>query len=557
VGQAGEWRQIVTGGSTGCGIKATSALFCWGQNNRGQLGFGGTQKWEPQQVGRATGWTDVSASWLHTCAVRSDTSLWCWGENSDGQLGLGHRRSRPAPTKVGVGWRSVTTGGWHTCAIKTNGTAWCWGLDDLGQLGTGSGARQLRPTAVAPRLRWRSLDATWSSTCGLTPRGQVLCWGLNDQGQLGDGTRRRRNVPTALSADRGWSAVTVGDAFGCALDSLGAAWCWGNNDYGQLGDGTTTARLRPAPVAGGRAWATIDAGWMHTCATTLDESLQCWGNNENGQLAQGDQVDRSAPPGVSVVTGQGSLQAPRSDVVVSTFNVLGSQHTRPGGGAGNYAPGRIRTEWSKNLLTELNSGIVAFQELQVDQYDDLKRAVGDTHAFFPASTRFTKRVWQSVMWERSQWTLVDSRIVTVPVIGRTRPNPMLRLRNKVTGRDVWVLNVHNSSKKTPERQRERNRAVRIEVDHILAERRQRVPVIFLGDMNERQTVFCKVTAWTDLESVTGGSNRKGRCRPPKAMRLDWMFASPELPVREARFVRDARVARITDHAVLTSRLGLP
>ena len=558
VGQPGEWRRIVTGGSTSCGIKNSGALYCWGQNNRGQLGLGGgTQKWTPQRVGRSSDWADVSASWLHTCAVRGDSSLWCWGENGQGQLGLGHRRSREAPTKVGTGWRSVTTGGWHTCAVRTDGTAWCWGLDDLGQLGTGTGPRQLRPTAVAPQQRWQSLDATWSSTCGLTRSGQVQCWGLNDQGQLGDGSRRGRSVPTPLSLDRGWSAVTLGDAYGCALDTRGAAWCWGNNDYGQLGDGSTTPRTNPVRVAGGRTWAAIDAGWMHTCATTLEEALQCWGNNENGQLARGDRVDRSTPPGVSVVTMRRGRQAPQDDVVVTTFNVLGSQHTRPGGGAGNYAPGRIRTEWSKNLLDVLKSDIVAFQELQVDQYGNLKRALGDTHAFYPATTRRTKRVWQSVMWDRSQWSLVEARTVSIPKLGRTRPMPLVRLDNRATGRDIWVFNVHNSSGNQPGRQRERNRAVRIEISNILAERRQRVPLVFLGDMNERRTVFCKVTTKTDLESVTGGSNRRGRCRPPRAMRLDWIFASPELPVQNARFVRDARVARITDHAVLTSRLGLP
>ena len=51
-------------------------------------------------------------------------------------------------------------------------------------------------------------------------------------------------------------------------------------------------------------------------------------------------------------------------------------------------------------------------------------------------------------------------------------------------------------------ERERDEAVRIELKQILAERDKGVPVVFLGDMNERETVFCKVTGQSDLSSVT-------------------------------------------------------
>jgi len=256
----------------------------------------------------------------------------------------------------------------------------------------------------------------------------------------------------------------------------------------------------------------------------------------------------TAPRVVHARTGDG--------VVATTFNSLGSQHTIPGGGAGNYAPGRIRSEWAGDLLRSLRSSFVGFQELQPDQYNQLRRTLEDRYGFYPGSTSNPRVVWQTVVWDKAQWQYVDSRIVDIPFQGKTRPNPMVRLRNITTGEDVWVLNVHNVSKALPSRQEERNRSVRIEIEHILAERERGIPVVFLGDMNERETVFCKVTGQTDLRAVTGGSNSGGTCSPPAKMHVDWIFASPELAIEDAEYLGTPQVSRITDHKVLTSRLRL-
>ncbi len=561
VGTATTWDSIDTSGATTCAIKRSGALYCWGVNNRGQLGLGsGFQLTTPQRVGTSKDWAQVAVGWMHTCAVRTTGALFCWGENGDGQLGTGRRVNRMVPTRVGSAsdWAAVVIGGWHTCAVRDDGSAWCWGRGDLGQLGTGTTGAALRPTRVASGRAWRSLDATWSSTCGVSRSGAMACWGLNDRGQLGDGTRTTSARPRAVVGAQTWSSVAVGDTFTCGLDDRRAAWCWGADTYGQLGNGTDADSATPSRVLGGRTWTGLDAGWMHTCGATSAGELQCWGNNEQGQLARGDLADRATPPGVRP---RAAVPTPRRraspEVRVTSFNVLGSQHTRPGGGTGQYAPGRIRSEWTKALLQDLDSGIVAFQELQTDQYADLVRSMGRTYDFYPANVRRPRVVWQSVMWDSSQWSFVSAIDVTVPVIGTTRPNPMVRLRNLSTGQDVYVFNVHNSSKATPERQRERNKAVRIEIAQILAQRDQEIPVLFLGDMNERATVFCKVTSQTDLRAVTGGSTGGGTCTPPRVMHLDWIFASPEFAIRSQGFLRTPQVSRITDHSLLTTRLSVP
>ncbi|MCW2767112.1 MAG: cutinase family protein [Nocardioides sp.] len=559
VGAIGEWATISTSGATTCGVKRTGQLFCWGMNARGQLGLGGgPQRWSPQLVGTSSSWATVATGWLHTCGVRQNGTLWCWGANDAGELGIGSRISKAAPVKVGEGksWTSVTVGGWHSCGLHADGSASCWGRNDFGQLGTGSTARRLRPIAVASDLSWTQLDASWSSTCGLATDGVIRCWGQNDQGQLGDGSRVPRLLPVDVAGARAWSDLAVGDTHACGLDSTGTAWCWGSNRYGELGDGTETGSPTPTKVAGDQIWVSLDAGWLHSCALALDDTMQCWGNNEKGQLGRGDRINRSTPPGVRPPAQRVVTKRLAKNVVVTTFNVLGSSHTQPGGGAMTYAPGRIRAEWTANFLQAAKSGILAFQELKTDQAQALERALGDTYSFYPGSRGAPRVVWQSIMWDSSQWELVEAEDIWVPVIGTTRPNPFVLLRNRGTGREVGVLNVHNSSKNTPERQRERNQAVRLEIKEILKRRHQGIPVLFLGDMNEREKVFCKVTGQTDLEAVTGGSNT-GKCRPPGTMHFDWMFASPEFKVRSRAFVRTPQIVRITDHAVLTSTMSVP
>jgi alpha-tubulin suppressor-like RCC1 family protein/endonuclease/exonuclease/phosphatase family metal-dependent hydrolase len=556
---AAEWASISTSGATTCGIKLTTELFCWGMNTRGQLGIGeATQRWSPQKVA-GTDWRQVSAGWLHTCGIKGDGTMWCWGNNDRGELGLGNQTLKRSPALVPTitDWASVSVGGWHTCGIRTNGLAYCWGRNDFGQLGTRNTVGYLKPARVASPRGFTSIDASWSSTCGVTNVQEILCWGQNDQGQLGDNTTTVRHSPVPVAGAHQWTTVALGDAHGCGLDASGSMLCWGGNRYGQLGDGGQTPVTAPKRVLGTTTYTTLDVGWMHTCGLAADSRVQCWGNNEQGQLGLGNRANRSAPPGVRAVAPRQAARRLDQQAVITSFNVLGSNHTQPGGGALNYAPARIRTEWTANLLQSTSADIIAFQELKADQYTQLQKTLAPTYAFYPATVDTGKVVWQSVMWDTSQWEFVSAMDVSVPVIGTTRPNPMVRLRSKLTGRNIWVFNVHNSSKNTPERQRERNAAVKIEIGKILAQRAKRIPVVFLGDMNERKVIFCKVVRQTDLRAVTGGHATKKKCVPPRTMHLDWIFVSPEFKVRSAAFDRSPQVTRITDHSVLNSTTSIP
>lgn len=114
----------------------------------------------PARAVAVGGWIPVEATSLveisygepspaHTCALLENGEVWCWGANDRGQLGDGTTDDRMAPARVPLDWASsISAGGAHTCAIA--GTSiHCWGANDHGQLGVDPGAL---PFSASPVL---------------------------------------------------------------------------------------------------------------------------------------------------------------------------------------------------------------------------------------------------------------------------------------------------------------------------------------------------------------------------------------------------------------------
>src|SRR5258706_1163535 len=82
-------------------------------------------------------WLTVVASTEQTCAIKVDHTLWCWGDNNAGEVGIASSTSEIAvPTQVGTAtWTTVAAGGYHFCGIQTDGSTWCWGRNNEGELG--------------------------------------------------------------------------------------------------------------------------------------------------------------------------------------------------------------------------------------------------------------------------------------------------------------------------------------------------------------------------------------------------------------------------------------
>ena len=269
-----------------------------------------------------------------------------------------------------------------------------------------------------------------------------------------------------------------------------------------------------------------------------------------------------APPGardLADAAEEAARQQPFS-FHVTTFNVLGSQHSAEGGAASEFAAGTTRIGWAVELLAAYGSDIVGFSELQSDQYAVLA-AASPGFVFYPGTTLGQAGVPTNLMWRDDVWEATWQSHVTIPFMDGTRPMPVVRLRHRETGRETYVMNVHNSPRDRQGREVERDRAEAIEIAAVNALAEDGVPIVLMGDFNEHAEVFCRVTAQTTLVAASGGSqsggSQAGGCRPPAVMRVDWIFGSRELEFDGFRIDTSPEVRRITDHAVLSTTVIVP
>jgi alpha-tubulin suppressor-like RCC1 family protein len=283
---------------------ASGTVYAWGNNSNGQLGTPqATSAYAPVAASLlGTDIVQVSPGQFHTCALRTDGSLWCWGQNDFGEVGDGTTTQRMSPVQVaslGQSVAEVSAGVYFTCARKIDGTLWCWGTNGNGRLGDGSGADQSTPVQVtALGNSAASIVATgYAYACAIDIDGAVWCWGWNVNGTLGDGTTTDRATPIKVAGlGAAVSKISLSEDHACAIEVDGSLWCWGNNYYAQLGDGTTTDRATPVEVtAVGSAVTDVTAGLNFTCALKADASVWCWGSDANGMLGDGTSGQRSTP----------------------------------------------------------------------------------------------------------------------------------------------------------------------------------------------------------------------------------------------------------------------
>lgn len=298
IGAGKVWSTIDAGMTRSCAIDGDKRLFC--------ETFAGVQ----EVVGPALtpAWTSVSAGYEHTCAIWGVGELHCWGSNNLGELGLGGTSDyEAAPRRVGTAsdWRAVAAGQHNTCGIRGPGDLYCWGGGQLvgGVVGDGSTEQRSTPTRIGTASDWTSVDVA-HDTCGLRGSGQLWCWGTG----IGDGTTQLRLSPTRVGTAADWRSVSVGVFHACGLRSQ-ALYCWGGNLWGQVGDGTTTGRLAPVRIGSASDWTSISAGgtdqaggsggdeyWSaHTCGIRAPGTLWCWGMNARGELGDGTTTMRLVP----------------------------------------------------------------------------------------------------------------------------------------------------------------------------------------------------------------------------------------------------------------------
>lgn len=92
VGGGAKLALVSAGWTHACAIDPQQQAWCWGDNSSGQLGNGNRySSWSPVLVGGgAVKFRAVAAGYRHTCGIGTDNAIYCWGSNDRAQLGRGY-----------------------------------------------------------------------------------------------------------------------------------------------------------------------------------------------------------------------------------------------------------------------------------------------------------------------------------------------------------------------------------------------------------------------------------------------------------------------------------
>ena len=280
--------------------------WCWGGNSFGQLGVGSNlDSSAPVQV-HLDSVTKIAVGDYHTCALTISKEVYCWGQNNMGQLGSNLAGSTPSKVDL-TDVVAITAGGSHTCALTSSKTVYCWGANWSGQVGVGDDRTQTfrTPRQVYGLENAVEIAAGTNHTCAKLSQGSVKCWGEGRTGEIGWRDYGLYTAWTPLTVDslENVEHIYVGSQTSCALLADSSTWCWGLNNYSQMGYQLKTTT--PKNVGWANGATSLAVGKSHICATFPDKSVQCSGRNDKGQFGNGGYNGRSS---LEVVTNaQGSI----------------------------------------------------------------------------------------------------------------------------------------------------------------------------------------------------------------------------------------------------------
>lgn len=239
---------------------------------------------------------------------------------------------------------------------------------------------------------------------------------------------------------------------------------------------------------------------------------------------------------------------------VGTFNQLVETQTNPGGPDAYYAPASLRSLWAADVIRRDRLDIVGLQELHPMTLASMEHNFPG-YSFWPAKPSDIQGMPESaLMWRRSRFSVVSESTVPMPFLSKAPlERPVVELKDKTTGKSFWVFTTHNVRKTHPTTFAQDRT---IEINEVKTLTATGLPVLFIGDLNDHQSIFCSITGQTTMHAAQGGSTGTP-CTPPRRMRIDWLFGSPQVRFSDFLVDRDALVTMTTDHAVVSAEVSLP
>jgi alpha-tubulin suppressor-like RCC1 family protein len=342
-------RTLSTGDGHVLALDASSHIFGWGSNQRGELGLPGACSLPvPKLVDASRRWQSVDAGTRASYAIARDGELWRrefprWPE------GECAKDRRPLPYESlnwDSRWQKVQEAWGIAAGIDASGDLQLWNDDEIKpEASRDMGGRAQAALARAePKTHWQDFclaihrvyaiaeDGTlWTNALqagtwdrvgaaqlakfervpgDAAPLARVFChtnathvlaldangslWGLGDDkfGELGDGdgdafTQTQPVTQLKRVTKARWNDIAVGSGFTIGIKSDGTLWAWGNNAHGTLGVGSNDYSDIPRAVDSERPWTAVAAAYGFALGATRDSELFAWGENTNGVLGDG------------------------------------------------------------------------------------------------------------------------------------------------------------------------------------------------------------------------------------------------------------------------------
>ncbi len=234
----------------------------------------------------------------------------------------------------------------------------------------------------------------------------------------------------------------------------------------------------------------------------------------------------------------------------ASFNVLGDSHTAARGNKPGYASGTSRMAGAVRALRAQNIDVVALQEFEQVQKGAFLRATAGRWSYHVADSRAR----DALAWREDTWAYVDGGFRNIPYFhGNPAPMPWALLQHRVTGQQMYFISVHNPTSNPRRGNNDRHRVTATRIQIALANEMQAtgIPVVLMGDFNERDQAYCMVTAGAAMTSANGGFGGPP-CQPPSKIGIDHIFGTAGIVWSGYSRDDSVRARGITDHPLVVA-----
>lgn len=272
-------------------------------------------------------------------------------------------------------------------------------------------------------------------------------------------------------------------------------------------------------------------------------------------------TSRSAATPARAAASTAPQTTPATSFRVGNWNVLGADHTAPGGKRKGWEPGVVRIERVVQAINQNAVDVVGFQEFQPPQAVRFQELMGTSWQTYPGVDSAAGPSVNSIGWSTGTWTLLEARTIPIPYFdGAPSRMPVVLLRNVQTGRRVWFFNTHNPADVRGPAQQWRNAGFAMEVAlaNELRAAYPDAPFVSLGDKNENdRDYYCVVAPGADMWSASGGYVDGTTCQPPSGGAIDWIMGTKDVYFNGyTRYMNDF-VAKTSDHPLYYANAVIP